>query len=191
MVVFNHFGSLSLRKITLVDKYELKGKVMKKLFVVVFLVLQSLCGNLILDENVSKEHTITVDGTNLRFYPDSITIDEGDTVKFMWGGEILPHNSVEENGVFDSGEPEREVDYSYTFGFDQAGSYNYFCEPHQSVGMDGVITVLDVEQEIIVETSGEVGDGFTFPLVVVSIIVVFLLLVFMRVKISTIEEIKD
>ena len=53
---------------------------MKKLFIVVFLILQALCGNLILDENVSKEHTITVDGTNLRFYPDSISINEGDTV---------------------------------------------------------------------------------------------------------------
>lgn len=165
---------------------------MKKLFIVVFLILQALCGNLILDENVSKEHTITVDGTNLRFYPDSISINEGDTVKFMWGGEILPHNSVEENGVFDSGEPEREVDYSYTFGFDQAGSYNYFCEPHQAVGMDGVITVLDIEQEIILETNtGEVDDGSTFPFVGISIIVVVMLLLFMRVKISTIEEIKD
>lgn len=165
---------------------------MKKLFIVVFLILQALCGNLILDENVSKEHTITVDGTNLRFYPDSISINEGDTVKFMWGGEILPHNSVEENGVFDSGEPEREVDYSYTFGFDQAGSYNYFCEPHQAVGMDGVITVLDIEQEIILETNtDEVDDGSTFPFVGISIIVVVLLLLFMRVKISTIEEIKD
>ena len=164
---------------------------MKKLFILVFFVVQALCGNLILEENVSKEHTITVDGTNLRFYPDSLTINEGDTVKFMWGGEILPHNSVEENGVFDSGEPEREVDYSYTFGFDQAGSYNYFCEPHQAVGMDGVITVLDIEEEKIIETSGEVDDGFKLPFVEISIIIVVLLLVFMRVKISTIEEIKD
>ena len=154
---------------------------MKKSFIVVFLILQALCGNLILEESTSKEHTITVDGTNLRFYPDSISINEGDTVKFMWGGEILPHNSVEENGVFDSGEPEREVDYSYTFGFDQAGSYNYFCEPHQAVGMDGVITVLDIEQEVILETTGEVDDGFLFPLVEVLVIVILLLLVFMRV----------
>ena len=45
----------------------------------------------------------------------SLTINEGDTVRFIWGEEILPHNSVEQNGLFDSGEPEREVNYSYTF----------------------------------------------------------------------------
>ncbi|RJU81595.1 MAG: hypothetical protein DWB99_05995 [Candidatus Poseidoniales archaeon] len=166
---------------------------MKKLFILVFFVVQALCGNLILEENVSKEHTITVDGTNLRFYPDSLTINEGDTVKFMWGGEILPHNSVEENGVFDSGEPEREVDYSYTFGFEQAGSYDYFCEPHQAVGMDGIITVLDVEQQVIVETSSDGDEKSTVPfvgIVIISVLILFLL-IFMRVKISEIDEIKN
>ena len=156
---------------------------MKKSFLVLVLVMQLLCGDLILEENVSKEHTVTVDGTNLRFYPDSLTINEGDTVKFMWGGEILPHNSVEENGVFDSGEPEREVDYSYTFGFEEAGSYNYFCEPHQAVGMDGVITVVDVEQqEMIVETSGEVEEKSSIPFVEISIITILFLMIFMRVS---------
>jgi hypothetical protein len=66
----------------------------------------------------------------------------------LWSGELLPHNSVEENGVFDSGDAEEDVDYTYTFDFDQAGTYDFFCEPHQSVGMKGVITVLDVEQMI-------------------------------------------
>lgn len=165
---------------------------MKKSFLVLVLVMQLLCGDLILEENVSKEHTVTVDGTNLRFYPDSLTINEGDTVKFMWGGEILPHNSVEENGVFDSGEPEREVDYSYTFGFEEAGSYNFFCEPHQAVGMDGVITVVDVEQqEMIVETSGEVEEKSSIPFVEISILTILFLMIFMRVKISGIDEIKD
>jgi len=164
---------------------------MKKSFLVLVILIQMLCGDLILNENISKEHTITVDGTNLRFYPDSITINEGDSVKFMWGGEILPHNSVEENEVFDSGEPEREVDYSYTFGFDQAGSYNYFCEPHQAVGMDGVITVLDVEQEEIIETSGDVEEKSSIPFVTISIILILFLLLFIRVKVAGIDEIRD
>tara|TARA_B100000768_G_C11259563_1_gene368116 strand:- start:266 stop:763 length:498 start_codon:yes stop_codon:yes gene_type:complete len=165
---------------------------MKKSLLVLFLIVQMLCGDLILEETVPKEHTITVDGTNLRFYPDSITINEGDTVKFMWGGEILPHNSVEENGVFDSGEPEREVDYSYTFGFEEEGSYNYFCEPHQAVGMDGVITVLNVEEDIVVETLSEVEESdSSVPFVEISIILVLILIVFMRVKVSGIDEIKD
>ena len=110
-------------------------------------------GNIEDFQNDSVEHVITVDGTNLRFYPASLTINEGDTVRFMWGDEILPHNSVEENGLFDSGEPEREVNYSYTFGYDQDGVYDFFCEPHEAVGMDGTITVLD--KELLMDTSLE------------------------------------
>ena len=114
-------------------------------------------GNIEKSQNDSVEHVITVDGTNLRFYPSSLTINEGDTVRFMWGEEILPHNSVEENGLFDSGEPEREVNYSYTFGYDQDGVYDFFCEPHEAVGMDGTITVLDKEQ--LIDTSSEKTDS--------------------------------
>jgi plastocyanin len=108
----------------------------------------ALSGNIGLENVEPQQHTIIVDSNNLRFNPESITINEGDSVNFLWSGELLPHNSVEENGVFDSGDAEEDVDYTYTFDFDQAGTYDFFCEPHQSVGMKGVITVLDVEQMI-------------------------------------------
>ena len=129
----------------------------KRLFFFVFLFIMVMPGNIEDFQNDSVEHVITVDGTNLRFYPSSLTINEGDTVRFMWGDEILPHNSVEENGLFDSGEPEREVNYSYTFGYDQDGVYDFFCEPHEAVGMDGTITVLNKEQ--LIDTSSEKTDS--------------------------------
>lgn len=113
----------------------------------------ALSGNIGLEQVEPQQHTIIVDSNNLRFNPESITINEGDSVNFLWSGELLPHNSVEENGVFDSGDAEEDVDYTYTFDFDQAGTYDFFCEPHQSVGMKGVITVLDVEQ--IIEDSNQ------------------------------------
>lgn len=84
---------------------------------------------------------ISVDSTNLRFSPSSVTITEGDTVRFFWSGQALPHNAVEANGVFDSGDPERNVDYSYTFERGSAGTYEFVCEPHASAGMVGQITV--------------------------------------------------
>ena len=74
---------------------------MKRMFLVVIFLSHLLCGTIILEDDDSKEYTVTVDSTNLRFYPESLTINEGDSVRFMWGGEFLPHNSVEENGVFD------------------------------------------------------------------------------------------
>ena len=110
------------------------------------IVLLLLQGNLTLEEEQETEvHVVTVDSTNLRFTPSTLTINEGDTLRFVWGGQALPHNSVEENGVFDSGDPERAVDYGHVFDYDSAGTYSFFCEPHEAVGMTGSVTVLDVE----------------------------------------------
>ena len=68
-----------------------------------------------LENDSGNVFVVTVDGTNLRFSPDTITLKEGDTVNFFWENQLLAHNAVEENGLFDSGDPERDVDYSYTF----------------------------------------------------------------------------
>ena len=117
--------------------------------IVVTIVLLLLQGNLTLEEEQETEvHVVTVDSTNLRFTPSTLTINEGDTLRFVWGGQALPHNSVEENGVFDSGDPERAVDYGHVFDYDSAGTYSFFCEPHEAVGMTGSVTVLDVEAPI-------------------------------------------
>lgn len=95
--------------------------------------------------NEPETVVVSVDSTNLRFTPSSITIDEGDTVRFFWGGQALPHNAVEVDDTFNSGEPESDVDYSFTFEFGTAGEYDFFCEPHRSVGMEGVVLVNPVE----------------------------------------------
>ncbi len=161
---------------------------MKRMFLVVIFLSHFLCGTIILEDDDSKEYTVTVDSTNLRFYPESLTINEGDSVRFMWGGEFLPHNSVEENGVFDSGDPEREVDYLYTFTYEQAGSYNFFCEPHESVGMEGSITVLDkmeYQDNEILNTSKE--ESGVLPLIVFSS-VFFIAILLYRVRVFEVEK---
>ena len=161
---------------------------MKRMFLVVIFLSHFLCGTIILEDDDSKEYTVTVDSTNLRFYPESLTINEGDSVRFMWGGEFLPHNSVEENGVFDSGDPEREVDYLYTFTYEQAGSYNFFCEPHESVGMEGSITVLDKmeHQDNEILNTGEEESG-VLPLIVFSS-VFFIAILLYRVRVFEVEK---
>ena len=160
---------------------------MKRMFLVVIFLSHFLCGTIILEDDDSKEYTVTVDSTNLRFYPESLTINEGDSVRFMWGGEFLPHNSVEENGVFDSGEPEREVDYLYNFDFDQSGTYDFFCEPHQSVGMDGTITVLDVGQIIEVSNENDEDSGGGVIVIVVILGLGLLLLIYFRTRIGDVN----
>ena len=94
-----------------------------------------------LNESEGETYTVTVDGTNLRFSPDKVTLMEGDTIQFFWENQLLPHNAVERGGLFDSGEPERNVNYSYTFNVGENGTYEYVCEPHESVGMIGTIIV--------------------------------------------------
>ena len=162
---------------------------MNRMFLVIIFLSHLLCGTIILEEQESKEYTVTVDSTNLRFYPNSLTINEGDSVRFMWGGEFLPHNSVEENGVFDSGEPAREVDYLYTFDFEQAGVYNFLCEPHESVGMDGTITVLDKIQSQNTEVlSSEDGENNISPVFIGGGFLFIVLMLIIRTRVSDLKQ---
>mgnify|MGYP001165164480 FL=1 len=122
----------------------MRGPVTLSLTICAFL----LTGSIGLDAQHHQEEadhvlatTITVDSTNLRFSPSDVTISEGETVRFFWSGELLPHNAVEANGVFDSGEPSRNVDYIFTFEIGMNGTYEYVCEPHEDMGMVGTITV--------------------------------------------------
>ena len=109
------------------------------------------------DINMQEEVVITVDSTNLQFSPAEVTIDEGDTVRFFWSGELLAHNAVERNGVFDSGDPERNVDFSFTFDVGMNGSYEFVCEPHEQANMIGVINVNPIS--VIENESDENEEG--------------------------------
>ena len=118
----------------------------------------------------SEEVIITVDSTNLRFSPSEISIMEGDTVRFFWQGQLLAHNAVERNGLFDSGEPERDVDYSFKFEIGMNGTYEFVCEPHESANMIGEIIVNPLVQEVVEEEEKEKSvPGFTIILLLSSL----------------------
>ncbi|MAP65169.1 MAG: hypothetical protein CL976_01050 [Euryarchaeota archaeon] len=118
----------------------------------------------------SDEVIITVDSTNLRFSPSEISIMEGDTVRFFWQGQLLAHNAVERNGVFDSGEPERDVDYSFKFEIGMNGTYEFVCEPHESANMIGEIIVNPLVQEVVEEEEKEKSvPGFSIILLLSSL----------------------
>ena len=119
----------------------------------------------------SEEVIITVDSTNLRFSPSEISIMEGDTVRFFWQGQLLAHNAVERNGVFDSGEPERDVDYSFKFEIGMNGTYEFVCEPHESANMIGEIIVNPLVQEVVEEEEKEKSvPGFSIILLLSSLV---------------------
>ena len=99
----------------------------------------------------SSDVIVTVDSTSLRFSPSQVTITEGQAVRFMWDGQALAHNAVADDGMFDSGDPERDVDYRFVFEVGTAGTHTFVCEPHASAGMVGTITVDAAPVEVIEE----------------------------------------
>ena len=121
---------------------------MIKHFVVLLVFAITMSGDIGFLQDDGEIHTVTVDGfgSNLRFVPDTLTIDEGDSVRFLWSGQLFPHNAIEQNEVFNSGDAMRNVDYTYTFNYNQSGVYEFYCEPHRDLGMLGEITVVDVQE---------------------------------------------
>ena len=165
---------------------------MKKRFVVLLVFAITMSGDISLLQDDGEVHTVTVDGfgSNLRFVPDSLTINEGDTVQFLWSGQLLPHNAIEQNEVFDSGDAERNVDYTYTFNYNQSGVYEFYCEPHRNLGMIGEITVIDVKEsnmtiEDDIETSSNDIVDERNSLVNVNTLLVLLLVVFILIYLRT------
>ncbi len=142
---------------------------------------------------------VSVDSTNLRFSPETITLQEGDSVRFFWSGELLAHNAVESNGLFDSGEASRNVDYTYTFNIGENGTYEYVCEPHEELGMIGTIIVepKPADEQDPEEDPDEGNDavdaqseGFTVPHVELVVVIGILLLIYQMVRIRSFGDIK-
>ena len=142
---------------------------------------------------------VSVDSTNLRFSPETITLQEGDSVRFFWSGELLAHNAVESNGLFDSGEASRNVDYTYTFNIGENGTYEYVCEPHEELGMIGTIIVepKPADEQDPEEDPDEGNDaveaqseGFTVPHVELVVVIGILLLIYQMARIRSFGDIK-
>tara|TARA_B100001758_G_C18157520_1_gene477376 strand:- start:73 stop:654 length:582 start_codon:yes stop_codon:yes gene_type:complete len=151
------------------------------------------------NEYEGETKVVTVDSTNLRFSPDTITLKEGDTVRFFWSGELLPHNAVEDSGLFDTGEPSTEVDYTYTFSFGENGTYEYVCEPHEDLGMVGTI-IVEPNPELLQNNSVEPdddndelqtqSDGFQVPHVELVVLIGVVLLIYQGIRVRSFGDIK-
>ena len=114
------------------------------------------------ESDVDDVIVITVDSTNLQFSPSEVTISEGQTVRFFWSGEFLEHNAVDQGGLFSTGDPETEVDYSFTFDKGTNNTYDFICEPHELLNMVGIIIVEPAEEELNSTYSIETKEE-TFP----------------------------
>ncbi|WP_135362683.1 halocyanin domain-containing protein [Halosimplex halophilum] len=75
------------------------------------------------------------------FGPPAVHVENGATLTWTWTGEGCPHNVVEDEAVFDSGEPGCEGASPFEYTFEEDGIYPYVCEPHVQLGMKGAVVV--------------------------------------------------
>jgi plastocyanin len=72
------------------------------------------------------------------FKPKSITVAPGTTVRWVNHGQER-HTVTSRDGLFDSGPMAPGATYTYTFT--RHGTFNYFCRPHEMMGMVGTVVV--------------------------------------------------
>jgi halocyanin-like protein len=111
----------------------------------------------VVDETGAEEVTVEVgveaNGGGFGFGPAAVQVDPGTTVVWEWTGGGGQHNVVAQSGDFES---DLVGDDGFTFEhtFEEKGVTRYYCQPHQSLGMKGVVVVGDVP-----ETGGGEGEG--------------------------------
>ena len=98
------------------------------LALVVTLSLASVAG--------AQGQTMTVSIEDFFFSPANMTVAPGTTVTWVNNGRA-PHTSTADDGAWDSGTLQPGESFSFTF--DQAGTYTYLCTIHPD--MTGTITV--------------------------------------------------
>ncbi len=99
---------------------------------------------------LGQGQTVTVSMEDNFFAPANITVEPGTTVTWVQNGEN-PHTTTSYDGLWDSGIIEGGSGGTFSFTFDEPGTYEYFCIPHEDLGMVGTVTVTD-------------GGGATQPL---------------------------
>ena len=93
---------------------------------------------------------ITVNMEDNSFEQADITVPTGTTVTWVQTGNN-PHTTTSYDGLWDSGMLAGGSGESFSYTFDEPGSYTYFCIPHENQGMVGSVTV----------TAGGGGGGAT------------------------------
>ena len=81
-------------------------------------------------------------GGGFAFDPPAVRVTPGTEVTWVWTGDGGAHNVVSEgDGPLDSGEAVDQEGTEYAYTFEETGVYNYYCVPHESLGMKGAVVV--------------------------------------------------
>jgi len=97
------------------------------------------------------------------FDPPAILVDPGTTVTWEWTGEGGDHSVVHEpreegEAAFES-ELMSDAGDTFEYTFEEAATFPYFCGPHRTLGMKGVVAVGETDDEVVDPAAGGGGGG--------------------------------
>ena len=90
----------------------------------------------------SQGQEVTVRMEDNFFDQANITVEPGTTVTWVQSGNN-PHTTTSYDGLWDSGMIEGGSGGTFSYTFEEPGRYDYYCIPHESMGMVGSVTVSD------------------------------------------------
>jgi plastocyanin len=90
----------------------------------------------------SQGQEVTVRMEDNFFDQANITVEPGTTVTWVQSGNN-PHTTTSYDGLWDSGIIEGGSGGTFSYTFEEPGRYDYFCIPHESMGMVGSVSVSD------------------------------------------------
>jgi plastocyanin len=90
----------------------------------------------------SQGQGVTVRMEDNFFDQANITVQPGTTVTWVQSGNN-PHTTTSYDGLWDSGMIEGGSGGTFSYTFEEPGRYDYYCIPHESMGMIGSVTVSD------------------------------------------------
>ncbi len=89
---------------------------------------------------LAQGQTVTVSMEDNYFDQANITVEPGTTVTWVQNGNN-PHTTTSYDGLWDSGLIAGGSGGTFSFTFNEPGTYAYFCRPHEAQGMVGTVTV--------------------------------------------------
>jgi halocyanin-like protein len=118
----------------------------------------------VVDATGRNEVTVTVgaegNGGAFAFEPAAVQIDPGTTIVWEWTGEGGQHNVVAREGADFESELTTEAGFRFSQSPDSEGVITYYCQPHQQLGMKGVVVVGALPEA---ESGGGENGGSNVP----------------------------
>jgi len=104
-----------------------------------WVALWALCSTLLMPAVLYAQTIHEVEVGDNFFNPQMLTIDAGDTVRWVNSAGGFSHNVVSEDGSWTPSILANE--FIFEVVFPDEGEFGYFCTPHRNSGMTGTITV--------------------------------------------------